>query len=98
MRLWQLTFAVATLAVVMTIARDPTGRAFVIVFTTGLGEVVLGLTSIMALFQTVGAIGEAKRLSDHVEAVAATTAVLALGSVLMSAWLFVGAWLVAVLV
>lgn len=98
MRLWQMAFAIATLAVVMTIARDPIGRTFVIVFTTGLGEVVLGLTAIMALFQTVGAIGEAKRLSDHVEAIAATTAVLTVGSALMSAWLFVGAWLVTALV
>lgn len=98
MRLWQMALAVASIAVVLTITRDPVGRVFVIVFATGLGEIVLGLTSVMALFQTVGAIGDAKRLSDHVEAVAATTAVLAVGSALMSACLFVGAWLVAALV
>jgi hypothetical protein len=97
MRLAHVLFAVGLIAIVMTLFRDPFGRVFVIVFATGVGEVVLGLAALMALFQTVGALGQAEGLSDHAEALAATSVILAVASVTMSAWLFVGAWLVMVL-
>jgi hypothetical protein len=94
MRLWHVVWLVAATAFVLTLARDPITRIFLIVFTTGLGEVVFGLTAVMALFQTVGALGEAKGLVDHAEALMATSVVLGLATALMSGWLFVGFWLV----
>jgi hypothetical protein len=94
MRLWHVFFGVGLLAVMMTIARDPAGRVAMVVFFTTLGEVVVGTTAVMMLFQTVGAIGEAKGLYEHAEALVATTVVLALGTALMSGLLFIGAWLV----
>ena len=98
MRLIHLVFAVAVVGFVLTLSRDPIGRVFVIVFCTGLGEIVIGLASVMALFQTLGAFGEAKGVPAHCEALAATTMVLTLATALMSAWLFVGVWLVVTLV
>ena len=94
MRLWHLVFAVAIVSVVMTLVRDDAGRVAVIVFVFGVGECAFGVAALMALFQTVGAFGEARGLVAHAAAVAATTLVLATASTIMVAWLFVGAWLV----
>jgi hypothetical protein len=94
MRLWHLSVAILILGVLMGIVRDPAGRVALIVFVTGLGETALGLAAVMALFQTVGAIGMARGLLDHAEAVAATSLVLLAATAVMSAWLFVGAWLI----
>jgi hypothetical protein len=94
MRVWHLTAAVLMLGIIFSLVRDPVGRVALIVFITGLGETILGVTAIMALFQTVGAIGMARGLFEHAEAVAATTVVLAVATAVMSSWLFLGAWLV----
>lgn len=94
MRLWHLTIAVLLLGIVFSLVRDPVGRVALIVFVTGLGETVLGVTAIMALFQTVGAIGMARGLLEHAEALAATTVVLAVATAVMTFWLFVGVWLI----
>ena len=94
MRLWHLTVAILVLAVILSIVRDPVGRVALIVFVTALGEAALGLTAVMALFQTIGAIGMARGLLDHAEALAATTLVLLVATAIMSFWLFIGAWLV----
>jgi hypothetical protein len=94
MRLWHLVVVILALGVIFTIVRDPVGRIALIVFTTGLGEVIFGTTAIMALFQTIGAIGEAKGLFAHVEAIASTTLVLVIATSVMSLWLFAGGWLV----
>ena len=96
MRLWHMALAVASVAFVLTMWRDPITRVLLIVFTTGLGEVFLGLASVMSLFQTIGAFGEASDLLTHAEALAATTVVLFVATALMSGWLFVGFYLVAV--
>lgn len=96
MRLWHLLLGAVVLAVILTIARDPAGRVAMVVFCTTLGEVVLGTGAIMLLFQTVGAIGEAKGLYEHVEAVFATTVVLAVGTALMWGLLVIGGWLVLI--
>jgi hypothetical protein len=98
MRLVQLVFLVAVIGLVMAVFRDPVGRVAVIVFTTGLGMFVFGLLGVMALFQTIGAFGEADTFVAHIEAVAATSVVLAMASTAMAGWLFVGAWLVVKLV
>ncbi len=54
MRIAHLVLIVAVLALGMSLTREPMGRVFVIVFLTGVGELVLALAAIMALFQTVG--------------------------------------------
>jgi hypothetical protein len=94
MRLWHLFVFILALSLVLAIVRDPVGRIALIVFVTALGEVVLGTTAVMALFQTIGALGEAKGLFAHVEAVATTTLVLIVATTVMTSWLFAGAWLV----
>jgi hypothetical protein len=94
MRIWHLFTAILTIGVLLAIMRDPVGRIALIVFATAIGEVVFGTTAVMALFQTVGALGEAKSLFAHAEALATTTLVLIVATAVMSSWLFAGAWLV----
>jgi hypothetical protein len=96
MRIWHLIFAVCVVALMLTIYRDPVGRVALIVFITALGEVVFGTTAVLALFQTVGDLGETRSLYAHVEAIAATALVLVIATAIMSIWLFCGAWLVKV--
>ena len=96
MRLWHLFVFIIALGLILAIIRDPVGRIALIVFFTALGEVVFGTTAVMALFQTIGSLGEAKGLVAHAEAVATTTLVLIIATAAMSSWLFVGAWLVQV--
>jgi hypothetical protein len=98
MRLWHLGFVILLLAIVFTVARDTVGLIALIVFTTALGEVVLGTTAVMALFQTIGALGMARGFVEHGQAVAATTIVLIVATAIMSVWLFIGAWLVQAVV
>ena len=94
MRLSTLLFAILVIATVMGIARDEVGRVAVIVFFTGLGTMVACLGAIMALFQTLGAFGEAQSLGSHVEALAATALVLVVGSSVTLGMLFAGGLLV----
>jgi hypothetical protein len=94
MRLWHLFVFIMALGMVLAITRDPVGRIALIVFITATGEVVIGTTAVLALFQTIGAIGEAKGLFAHAEAFATTTLVLIIATTVMSSWLFAGAWLV----
>ena len=94
MRLWHLVLFILVLGILLSISRDVVGRIALIVFATALGEVVLGTTAVLALFQTIGAIGMARGLFEHGQAVAATTLVLIIGTTVMSFWLFMGAWLV----
>ena len=94
MRLWHLFVFILALACVMAIIRDPVGRIALIVFFTALGEVIIGTTAVLALFQTIGSIGEAKGLVAHFEAVASTTLVLFIATAVMWCCFFAGAWLV----
>jgi hypothetical protein len=94
MRLWHIVVCILALAIVLSIGRDQVGRIALIVFMTALGEVIIGTTAVLALFRTIGSIGEAKGLFGHAEAVATTTLVLILATAIMSSWLFGGAWLV----
>ena len=94
MRLLTLMFAILVLAVAFALLRDEVGRVAVIVFLTGLGVTVGGVAAIMSLFQTIGALGEARTLLAHVEALAASALVVAIGSGGMLATMFAGAWLV----
>jgi hypothetical protein len=94
MRLWHIFVFILALSLVLAIVRDPVGRIALIVFLTASGEVVIGTTAVMALFQTIGSLGEAKGLFAHAEAVATTALVLIIATTVMSSWLFAGAWLV----
>ena len=94
MRLWHLFFAVLLISVILTIARDPAGRVALVVFLTLVGETIAGLTAVMLLFRTVGAIGQAESPFAYVEALVATTLVLTVATIVMSSLLFFGAWLV----
>ncbi len=94
MRLSTLTFLILVLAVVFALLRDEVGRVGVIVFITGLAVTVGGVTAIMALFQTIGAFGEAQTVYAHVEALAATAVVLVVSSFGLLAAMFAGAYLV----
>jgi hypothetical protein len=94
MRISTLLFIVLLAGLILTIARDEVGRVALIVFFTGLGTTISGVASVMALFQTVGAFGEARTLSSHVEALAATILVLTIGSSVMLGLMFGGALLI----
>jgi hypothetical protein len=94
MRISTLLFAVLVIGMVLGIVRDEVGRVAVIVFFTGLGTAASGVASIMALFQTIGAFGEARTLGAHVEALAATVLVLTVGSTVMVGLMFAGGLLV----
>ena len=93
MRLWHLFVVILGLSLVLTIVRDQVGRIALIVFITALGEVFFGTTAVMALFQTIGAIGQARGLREHAEALGATVLVLCVTTVVMDAWFFAGFWL-----
>jgi hypothetical protein len=90
MRIWTLALIVLIFGLIMGIVRDEIGRVAVIVFFTGLSMSMAGVASIMALFQTVGALGEARDLGAHVEAIAATVLVLTVAAFAMLGLLFVG--------
>jgi hypothetical protein len=94
MRLWHLFVVILALSLVLAIVRDQVGRIALIVFVTALGEAIFGVTAILALFQTIGGIGEAKGLFAHAEAVATTALVVVIATAVMASWLFAGAWLV----
>ncbi len=94
MRLWHLFVVIMALGLILTIVRDQVGRIALIVFATALGEVIIGTTAVLALFQTIGSLGEARGLFAHAEAVATTALVLIIATTIMSSWLFAGAWLV----
>jgi hypothetical protein len=94
MRLWHLFVVILALSLVFAIVRDQVGRIALIVFITALGEAIFGTTAVMALFQTIGGIGEAKGLFAHVEAVATTALVVVIATAVMGSWLVAGAWLV----
>lgn len=91
MRLWHIVLAVFLVAVVMAIARDQVGRVALVIFFTAIGEVFLGVSSILMLFRTVSAFGAARTLSSHLEALLATASVLFVGGTSMLAVLWFGA-------
>jgi hypothetical protein len=94
MRLWHLFVVILAIAMLLAIVRDQVGRVALIVFVTALGEAFFGTTAILALFQTIGGLGEAKGLFAHVEAVATTALVVVIATAVMGCWLVGGAWLV----
>jgi hypothetical protein len=94
MRLWHLLVVILAIGLILAIVRDTVGRIALIVFVTALGEAIIGTTAVLALFQTIGGIGEAKGLFAHAEAFATTALVVIIATTVMASWLFAGAWLV----
>ncbi len=94
MRIWNLSLATVVVAVALAMLRDEVGRVAVIVFIAGLGLIACGLVAILALFQTLGSFGEARGVIAHAGAMAATAAVLVVGSATMLGTIYAGAWLV----
>jgi len=95
-RLIHLIMAVFVAALLLAISRHEIGRIMLVVFFTGLGEFIFGAVAIMTLFQTLGAIGHANRLSAYVQAVAATAIVLLVATATMNGILWLGWWLLGV--
>ncbi len=90
MRLWHVLALIFLIAMVLSVCQNEYGRITIILFTIGVGEVILGAFALMNLFQTVGAFGKARTLIAHVEALAATALVLAVASFSMTAVLWLG--------
>lgn len=93
MRLWHLLTIVLFVALVLAIARSDVGKVALIVFFTGLGEIILGVTALLHLFKTIGALGAARGLTAHLEAIVATALVLLVATLSMNAVLWAGVWL-----
>ena len=87
MRVWHIIFAVFLVALLLTIARDPTGRVAVVVFVCGVAEIGCGIAALMMLFQTVGSFGQARGTLEHVQSALATGIVLLVASAVMLAML-----------
>lgn len=98
MRLWHWLLMIWMTATALAVARDPIGRVALVVFVTGLIEIILGTTAVMTLFRTLGAIGEARRLTAYAEAILATVLVLTVASISMNAVFAVGMRLAQVVV
>jgi hypothetical protein len=90
MRLWHLIFVTMLAACVLTAARSDAGRVAIVVFAVGLAEMFCGTTAILALFRTVGAIGEAKSVATYAVAMVATVLVVFFASILMNGLLWLG--------
>jgi hypothetical protein len=93
MRLSHLLLAVFLFATLFGVAREPFGRVAIVVFFTGGVVLWLALLAIMTLFRTLGALGEARSLYAHLEALVATGLVLVVASVSINAVLWAGTWL-----
>jgi hypothetical protein len=78
----------------LTVARSDAGRVAIVVFVVGLAEIICATTALMALFQTVGAIGEAKSIPAYTVALAATVLVVFVATVIMNSLLWFGVDLV----
>jgi hypothetical protein len=96
MRLWHLLFGTFVAAISLAIWKDDVGRVAWLVFWTCFVECAVGLAAIMALFQSIGAIGHAQRAVEYAGAIAATAFILFVGSVSMAGVIWVGVWLVLI--
>ncbi len=98
MKLWHLVFAVFLASLALAISREEVGRVTLVVFCTAMGVIVLGVSSLLLLFRTVGSLGSARGVLGHLEAIAATTGVLFFGGAGMLAVLWFGASVVRMVI
>ncbi len=94
MRIGHLILAVFLSAIVMSLVRSPAGRVTVVTFVFGTAMMAAALVTLLAMFQTVGSLGEARGLGQHLEALAATAAVTVVGAGVTLMALWAGIWLV----
>lgn len=97
MRVWHCAFLVLVSAVGIRLSQDAVGRVAIIVFL-GLGlTMAVATASILMLFRSIGAIGEAKGALAHIEAISQAILVLVVSSGLMGGlltitWISVRTW------
>ena len=94
MRLWHTAFAIFLFAIVLTVSRGSAGRVAIVVFVTGLAELICGVAAIMMLFQTIGSLGHSKGPLECVQFAMATLLVTAVAAWMMVAMLTLGARMV----
>lgn len=94
MRVGHLLLAVFLSAIVMSLARTPEGRVMVVTFVFGVAMVAAAITTLLAMFQTVGSLGTARGGAQVVEALVATAAVTVVGAGVTVMALWAGIWLV----
>lgn len=90
MRVWHGMLAIFLAAIVIKITENPAGKVAVVVFTTGLGLIILGATGLLWLFQTLGEIGAANGGGQRLAAVGASAVVLFLATASMTGVLLIG--------
>jgi len=91
MRVWHLLLLVFAAAVMLAVAKERIGQVFLVMFVTGIAEVVCGTTALLNLFKSIGAIGKAESPAAYAEAIAATALILLLATISMTGLMFVGA-------
>lgn len=91
MRVWHLLLTIFACAVMLAVANERIGQVFLVMFLTGIAEVVCGTSAVLELFKSIGAIGKADHPAAYVEAVAATALILFIATISMSGLLFIGA-------
>ena len=94
MKIWHFLVVVAVSACLFAVALDPVGRVTLIVLTTGIVAIAVGLVAVMALFQTIGSLAMARGPAEAAQAIAATGFILLIGEVLISSDVGVGIFLV----
>jgi hypothetical protein len=94
MRIWHLVAIVIVVAVVFSLLREPEGRVGVVVFCTGIGEVVFGIIGIMSLFHTLGSLGHSRNLGEAALCLTATLVVTTVVAIAMATMFVIGAVLV----
>ncbi|HEV3167874.1 MAG TPA: hypothetical protein VGZ22_27985 [Isosphaeraceae bacterium] len=98
MRILHLIFLVFFSALILAIAQEETGRVALVVFFTGLCEFFFGLIGLMSLFKTVAMIGYAGTVREYFQAITATTVVLVVATATMNAVLWLGLFILQMVV
>ncbi|GAC1336525.1 MAG: hypothetical protein NVSMB14_04160 [Isosphaeraceae bacterium] len=93
MRVWHLLLMIFASAVMLAVANERIGQVFLVMFLTGIAEVVCGTTALLNLFKSIGAIGKAEKPAAYVEAILATALILMIGTIAMTGLMFIGATL-----
>jgi hypothetical protein len=94
MRIWHNILLVYLAALTLTLCRDPAGRVSIIVFLTGVAELICATSAVMMLFQTLGSIGEAKGLVGRLQGLVASACVLIIAGGMMAGTLAFGLMMV----
>jgi hypothetical protein len=90
MRIWHSILLVYLAALTLTLCRDPAGRVSIIVFLTGIAELICATAAVMMLFRTIGSIGEAKGMVGRLRGLVASVFVLAIAGGMMAGTLAFG--------